>query len=153
MLLNQTLLLLLLPVDLKKMHQKRLFSKVGEWDNILVSSSERISQLYTDSIAAQESQTKIDQTLDYIEKQQDELDQLLEGYEAQAETLLSKMNLENSSSGLNAINDNTLTNDQIRAKAYRTAELLENKLDGLGANFSLLISEIQQTVLLILQLL
>ncbi|GMF02273.1 unnamed protein product [[Candida] boidinii] len=54
------------------------------------------------------------------------------------------MNLENTSSGLNTINDTTLTNDQIRAKAYRTAELLENKLDGLGTNFSLLISEVNE---------
>jgi nuclear pore complex protein Nup62 len=116
--------------------------KIGEWDSVLVNSSEKVSRLYNDTIQCEQKQEKIDQTLAYIEKQQDELDALLTGYEKQSDRLLSS--IEKSSSSGNPLIDinNKETNDEAREKAYKLAEMLENRLDSLGANFSSLVNEV-----------
>ncbi|KAH3666075.1 hypothetical protein OGAPHI_004264 [Ogataea philodendri] len=114
--------------------------KINHWDQVLVTSSEKISKLYADSLTCDQKQSKVDQTLSYIEKQQEELDKLLDGYEKQSESLLASVQQVNTTNG----NERVFTNDQIRENSYRLAESLENKLDSLGTNFSSLISEVNE---------
>ncbi|GME70128.1 unnamed protein product [Ambrosiozyma monospora] len=122
--------------------------KINNWDQILVGSSDSIAKLYTDSTQCEQKQQKIDQNLSYIEKQQEELEKLLEGYEKQSETLLASVQQSGSKPSSNAIgvgstgNEIVLTNDQVREKSYKLAEILELKLESLNTNFSSLISEV-----------
>ncbi|ODV86859.1 hypothetical protein CANARDRAFT_6430, partial [[Candida] arabinofermentans NRRL YB-2248] len=117
--------------------------KMNQWDQVLTSSSDRISKLYNDSMACEQKQSKIDQTLSYIENQQKELDSLLSGYNRQSETMLASINQAGENRGM--ISDSTvLTNDQQREKSYKLAETLENRLDSLGTNFQSLISEVNE---------
>lgn len=119
---------------------------INTWDSILVSSGEKLTQLYNDAALVEQTQQKIDQNLTYIEGQQDELEALLDGYNAQAESLLSSVssrNFEKSNVQSNGTgSEPLLTNDQIRERAFHTAELLEDRLDFLGGNLSSLVNEI-----------
>ena len=116
--------------------------KIGEWDKILVESSDKVSKLYNDTLQAEQKQEKIDQTLAYIEKQQDELDKVLSGYERQSDKLLSS--IEKSTPSNSSSINNKETNDEAREKAYKLAEMLENRLDSLGTNFSSLVNEVNE---------
>lgn len=118
-------------------------TRINEWDRILVDSSETVSKLYNDTILCEEKQEKIDQTLSYIEKQQDELDRLLTGYEKQTEKLTASIQKSNPNFFEPSVTgSNKETNDEAREKAYKLAEMLESRLDSLGANFSSLVNEV-----------
>ncbi|VEU23524.1 DEKNAAC104701 [Brettanomyces naardenensis] len=130
--------------------------KIKAWDEVMVSSSEKISKLYSNSLKCEEKQNKIDQTLSYIEKQQEELDALLSGYERQSESLLASIHQSGGSvavsttvsatsdASTNNGSDLVLTNDQVRERSYKLAEILEMRLGSLGTNFSSLISEVNE---------
>ena len=114
--------------------------KTKEWDSVLVQGGEKINQLYTDVVTAEQAQAKVEQQLLYIERQQTELETFLDNYEVKAENLLSEV-----LSSTNQQRDSSvITNDQKRAQAYRTAELLDENLNSLGLNLSSLITEINE---------
>lgn len=112
--------------------------QVKQWDSVLVEGGDKISQLYTDVVAAEQTQSKIEQQLLYVERQQSELETFLDNYEVKAENLLSEV----LSSTTQQRDSSVITNDQKRAQAYRTAELLDENLSSLGLNLSSLITEI-----------
>lgn len=126
-------------------------TKVKTWDQQLTTSSEEISKLHKNASEVESLQQRIDQQLFFVESQQDELDQILDSYELQADILLNSIDLNGSdvsSSALVALTSNRNTasglnvTDKLREKAYHNAELLDERLDTLGDNLSSLVEEI-----------
>lgn len=123
--------------------------KVKTWDQQLTNSAEEISKLHKDSSEVETLQKRIDQQLLFVESQQDELDQILDSYELQADVLLASIDLNGATGTSQALvtqdsNNSTGLNvtDKLREKAYHNAELLDERLDSLGENLSSLVSEI-----------
>jgi nuclear pore complex protein Nup62 len=106
-------------------------SDINSWDKVLMENGDRITQMYTEVVVAERKQTSIDQTLDYINRQQDDVEALLDNYEAQAAEFLSDL----------AGPDGLQPVDQEREKSYRLAEDLNEKLEGMSGNLTNVIKE------------
>lgn len=105
---------------------------IAAWDRVLSTNGDLISQMYTSVTLAERKQSVIDQNLDYINRQQDDIDALLETYESQANELLADL----------AGPDGLQPVDHEREKAYRLAEDLDEKLGGMSSSLSTVINEI-----------
>ncbi|KTW29836.1 hypothetical protein T552_01040 [Pneumocystis carinii B80] len=108
-------------------------TEVSKWDRLLIESGDKISKLYADTIEAEQIQTKVDQTLTYIESQQNEMSAFLDQYESQVQELSERQF---------CTPDGMQPADQEREKVYTLAEKLTEKLDGLGRDLGSMIDEI-----------
>nr|MCP8718238.1 hypothetical protein [Asgard group archaeon] len=131
--------------------------KVKVWDEKLVESGDDIVKLNQESLEAEALQSKINQQLLFVENQQDELEKVLDNYEAQAEILLNTVSLNNpkdtstvatagtSSSVIAAAasssSSSLTTTDELREKAFTKASQVDNKLNTLQSDLNVLISE------------
>lgn len=78
------------------------------------------------------AQQELDQQLDYINKQQDELNNILDIYEKQVQSVYEEHNLQQP----------IQLADVQREKAYGLAETLNSQLDDVNRNLSVMIDEI-----------
>ncbi|KAG4306383.1 hypothetical protein PORY_000371 [Pneumocystis oryctolagi] len=108
-------------------------AEVSKWDRLLIESGDKISKLYADTIEAEQTQLKVDQTLTYIESQQNEMSAFLDQYESQVQELSDRQF---------GGPDGMQPADQEREKVYNLAEKLTEQLDGLGRNLKSMIEEI-----------
>lgn len=117
--------------------QQKEFSKIGQevkaWDGVLRQNAEQISRIYNQTLQAEQSQSAVDQSLDYIEAQQRELDVVLSKYERETEELFDGG--ENVGLGVGVA-------DNERSKSYTLAENVNDELDDLSRNLSTMIDEI-----------
>ena len=134
--------------DIVKMWQDELDASIKEfsqqagevaaYDRVLLKGGDEISKLVTQITQAEERQSGIDQTLDYVEQQQAELNALLDTYEQQRKDLLQA-----SGAQTHARMDMGVA-DVEREKAYQLAESLNTQLDDMSRNLVLMIDEVNQ---------
>jgi nuclear pore complex protein Nup62 len=92
------------------------------------------------TVETEETQTQIDQNLDYIDSQQQELGKILDMYEDQVQKMFEK---DASTAG---VNPNGLRPvDEQREQTYSLAENLNKQLDDMSLNLTSMIEEINQT--------
>lgn len=107
---------------------------IRAWDRELVQNGEKIANLYNDVVSAEQNQNRIDQLLDYIEKQQTDLEGMLNAYEKQADALVTNF----------AGKEGLQPTDQERERTYKLAEDLDERLESVGQNLSGIIEEINK---------
>ena len=110
--------------------------EVAAYDRVLLKGGDEISRLVAQIAQAEERQSGIDQTLDYVEQQQTELNALLDTYESQRSELLQ-------ASGAHGRMDMGVA-DVEREKAYALAENLNTQLDDMSRNLVSMIDEVNQ---------
>ena len=110
--------------------------EVAAYDRVLLKGGDEISRLVAQIAQAEERQSGIDQTLDYVEQQQTELNALLDTYENQRSELLQ-------ASGAHGRMDMGVA-DVEREKAYALAENLNTQLDDMSRNLVSMIDEVNQ---------
>ncbi|EDP41924.1 hypothetical protein MGL_3605 [Malassezia globosa CBS 7966] len=134
--------------DIVKMWQDELDASIKEfsqqagevaaYDRVLLKGGDEISKLVTQITQAEERQSGIDQTLDYVEQQQAELNALMDTYEQQRKDLLQA-----SGAQTHGRMDMGVA-DVEREKAYQLAESLNTQLDDMSRNLVLMIDEVNQ---------
>ena len=112
--------------------------EVAAYDRVLLKGGDEISKLVTQITQAEERQSGIDQTLDYVEQQQAELNALMDTYEQQRKDLLQV-----SGAQTHGRMDMGVA-DVEREKAYQLAESLNTQLDDMSRNLVLMIDEVNQ---------
>lgn len=148
----------------------RQAQEVAAWDSVLRKGGDEISRLMAQLQAAEERQTSIEQTLDYVEQQQTDLESLLDGYEAQVNLLLegaaaaeqggilahSHIGGPGQGQGGQAGGEHQTAPttpprkmemgaaDAERERAFATAESLNSQLDELSRNLSAMIVDVNQ---------
>lgn len=104
----------------------------------------QISELHKMTVETEETQRTIDQSLDYIDSQQQELSGILDLYEDQVQKMFEK------DAATAGVNPNGLRPvDEQREQTYSLAESLNRQLDDMSLNLSSMIEEINQTAPLV----
>ncbi|ORY81017.1 Nsp1-like C-terminal region-domain-containing protein [Protomyces lactucae-debilis] len=106
--------------------------QIANWDQTLLSSGDAISRLYAATATAEQTSGKVDQALTYIEHQQDELEAMLDVYEAQVKEISNEVGV-------------SQPVDLEREKAYGQAEKLITELDGLGKDLGGMMTDINKS--------
>lgn len=114
--------------------------KVSEWDRKLFTNGHQISELYRMTVETEETQKTIDQSLDYIDSQQQELSGILDLYEDQVQKMFEK---DAATAGVNV--NGLRPVDEQREQTYSLAENLNKQLDDMSLNLGSMIEEINQT--------
>ncbi|EEQ32818.1 nucleoporin nsp1 [Microsporum canis CBS 113480] len=123
------------PSDLTK-YQKEFqeqAEQVAEWDRMLVENSTKVQKLYGNTVDAERATQEVERQLASVESQQDELSSWLDRYEQEVETLLSKQV---------GTGDNLPGPDQERARTYKLAERLSERLNEMGQDLTSMIEEV-----------
>jgi nuclear pore complex protein Nup62 len=122
-----------------------LAGEVKAWDSVLLSNGDEISKLYNGLQALDPITHTVNESLDYVENQQKEMEAVLDAYESQLDELLSgrqgsssALTLGGSGGGSSAPSN---ANSE-REKAYQLAESLNNQLDDLSRSLTSLINEV-----------
>jgi nuclear pore complex protein Nup62 len=109
--------------------------EISKWDRVLVENGGKISQLFTETVQAEQTQGKVDQLLLYTGKQQDDLEAVLDMYEKQVDEMLASVGAA----------DGMQPPDVERERAYQLAERLNEQLDTMGKNLTGMIEEINKS--------
>ncbi|OAL74312.1 nucleoporin Nsp1 [Trichophyton violaceum] len=107
--------------------------QVAEWDRMLVENSTKVQKLYGNTVDAERATQEVERQLASVESQQDELSSWLDRYEQEVETLLSKQV---------GTGDNLPGPDQERARTYKLAERLSERLNEMGQDLTSMIEEV-----------
>ncbi|CAH7689501.1 nucleoporin 62kDa [Phakopsora pachyrhizi] len=111
---------------------KHTANEIAAWDQVLIQNGDQISMLYEELQRIDPIQSSIDQTLDFVETQQNELSNALQEYERQ----LSDQPQDYSTPG------RLKTAAQEREEAYRTAEEVHGQLDDMANSLGSMIAEL-----------
>ncbi|KAF3483882.1 uncharacterized protein GIQ15_03206 [Arthroderma uncinatum] len=107
--------------------------QVAEWDRMLVENGTKVQKLYGNTVDAERATQEVERQLASVESQQDELSSWLDRYEQEVETLLSKQV---------GMGDNLPGPDQERARTYKLAERLSERLNEMGQDLTSMIEEV-----------
>lgn len=113
---------------------KEQAAETAKWDQILVDNGEKITEIYNEVTVAEQAQTRIDDVLTYVSRQQDDIDAML----SQVESQISPSN----STGF--VLENLQPIDKERYEAYSLAEQLNNKVDQLQDSLGSIIDEMNE---------
>jgi nuclear pore complex protein Nup62 len=118
----------------------RQAGEIAAWDRVLLKGGDEMSRLLTNISKAEERQGGIEQTLDYVEQQQTELNTLLDSYENQMGDMLQS----GVGSGLGAKGSSADAGaaDSEREKSYALAERLNAQLDDMSRSLGSMIDEV-----------
>ena len=105
-------------------------------------NAEQISRLYSQTVSAETTQNTINQSLDYIEMQQTELDNVLSRYEKECEDLFDNTDQQDRDSTISIGGLGLGPADSEREKSYKVAENVNDQLDDLSRNLSTMIDEV-----------
>lgn len=121
-----------------------LAGEVKAWDSVLLSNGEEISKLYNGLQALDPISNTVNESLDYVENQQKEMEAVLDAYESQLDELLQGRQGSSSAlslPGASGPGGPSNANNE-REKAYQLAESLNNQLDDLSRSLTSLINEV-----------
>lgn len=109
-------------------------AETAKWDQILVDNGERIAEIYNEVTVAEQAQTRIDDVLSYVSRQQDDIDAILSQVESQTSP----------SNSAGFVLDNLQPIDKERYEAYGLAEKLNDKVDLLQESLASIIGEMNE---------
>lgn len=119
----------------------RQAGEIAAWDRVLLKGGDEMSHLVNSISKAEERQGGIEQTLDYVEQQQTELNSLLDSYESQMGDMLQS----GIGSGIGAKGSGSAdagAADGEREKSYALAERLNTQLDDMSRSLGSMIDEV-----------
>lgn len=121
-----------------------LSAEVKNWDNLLIRNGEEISALYNNLQALDPVSKTVDESLDYIENQQKEMNSVLDGYESMLDEMLQGRSTgpNPSTYGGPSVGSGGSDANSERERAYLLAEELNNQLDDLSRSLVSLINEV-----------
>jgi nuclear pore complex protein Nup62 len=126
--------------DLSK-YQKEFQSQaetVARWDRALVENSDKVKTLYSKTWQAEKDAAEVERQLTLMEENQAELDDYLNRYEKEIDSMMKNHGVGGRSEGLRGP-------DQERERTYKLAEKLQDRLNDLNKDLTEMIDEINNT--------
>ncbi|KAF8592638.1 hypothetical protein K439DRAFT_1625972 [Ramaria rubella] len=111
-------------------------SEVAVWDRTLIENGNYISALYATVLAAESTQTSLDQSLDHVEQQQRHLTATLDQYEKSASEIL------HGPGGIMTSTEGLGLADSERDKSYALAANLYTQLDELSRSLTSMVEAV-----------